>query len=103
MVASSSDSVVLASYGQGKEGSGAMEPRGEGKAMGQLGAGDGLEERALEAEGGGGSDRVEEETEVSLVREPWANLEKAPIVEKEPVDERETLAMFIGNGVGAGS
>ncbi|KAI8535375.1 hypothetical protein RHMOL_Rhmol10G0169300 [Rhododendron molle] len=101
------DSGVLAGYGQGTETPGAMESRGDVEALGQLEVAIGLEERTTEGHSGGGSDRAAEETEASPMREPRADLGKAPIIEEElveePVVERDMPPMFVGSGVGAGS
>ncbi|KAI8559963.1 hypothetical protein RHMOL_Rhmol04G0217600 [Rhododendron molle] len=95
-------SVVLAGYGQGTETPGAVESRGDVEAVGQSEAAVGEEERTTESPGGGSLDRAAEETETSPVREPRADLGKAPIVEDEPVVE-DTPPMFMGSGAGAGS
>ncbi|KAI8571527.1 hypothetical protein RHMOL_Rhmol01G0126700 [Rhododendron molle] len=77
--------------------------RGEDEASGRSEGVISLDERAAEAQGGGRLDRVEVETEASPVREPRADLGKDPIIEEEPMEERDTPPMFVGNGVGTGS
>ncbi|KAI8542747.1 hypothetical protein RHMOL_Rhmol08G0163500 [Rhododendron molle] len=89
--------------GQAMEGSGAMELRGKDEATGQLEGVGGSEKRATEAHGGGSLEGTTKEADASPVRQPRADLGKDPIVEEEPVEERETPAMLVGNGEGAGS
>ncbi|KAI8547395.1 hypothetical protein RHMOL_Rhmol07G0192300 [Rhododendron molle] len=75
------EGAVLARYGQGMETLGVVESRGNAETSGRSEAAVGVEERTMEGPNGGSLDQAE----TSPMREPRADLGKAPIVEDEPV------------------